>query len=70
MIIMGVVSFLAWDRTPDKCNRYHRHKMRSGTNDINIKTSKPLTETVTVIVYATYSSDITIEDGKVLVENF
>ena len=61
---------LAWDRTPDKCNRYHRHKMGSGTIDINIKTSKPLTETVTVIVYATHSSDITIEDRKVHVENF
>ena len=61
---------LAWDRTPDKCNRYHRHKMGSGTIDINIKTRKPLIETVTVIVYATYSSDITIEDGKVDVQNF
>ena len=61
---------LAWDRTPDKCNRYHRHKMDSGTIDINIKTKRPLTETVTVIVYATYSSDIVIEDGKVLVQNF
>ena len=61
---------LAWDRTPDKCNRYHRHKMDSGTIDINIKTKHPLTETVTVIAYATYSSDIVIEDGKVLVQNF
>ena len=29
---------LAWDRTPDKCNIYHRHKMDSGTIDVNIKT--------------------------------
>ena len=61
---------LAWDRTPDKCNRYHRHKMDSGTIDVNIKTKQPLTETVTVIVYATYSSDIIIEDGRVYVQNF
>ena len=61
---------LAWDRTPDKCNRYHRHKMDSGTIDINIKTKTPLRETVTVIVYATYSSDIVIEDERVYVQNF
>ena len=59
---------LAWDRIPDKCNRYHRHKMDSGTIDVNIKTKQPLTETVTVIVYATYSSDIIIEDEKVYVQ--
>ena len=64
-------SFLiAWDRTPDKCNRYHRHKMNSGTIDINLKTKVPLKETVTVIVYATYSSDIVIEEGRVHVQNF
>ena len=61
---------LAWDRTPDKCNIYHRHKMDSGTIDVNIKTKQVLTETVTVIVYATYSSDIIIQDGKVHVQNF
>ena len=64
-------SFLiAWDRTPDNCNRYHRHKMGSGTIDINIKTGTPLPETVTVIVYATYSSDIIIEDRRVLLATF
>ena len=61
---------LAWDRTPDNCNRYHRHKMSSGTIDINIKTGTPLAETVTVIVYATYSSDIIIEDRHVLLTTF
>ena len=40
------------------------------TIDINLKTKRPLTETVTVIVYATYSSDIGIEDGRVYVQNF
>ena len=64
-------SFLmAWDRTPDNCNRYHRHKMGSGTIDINIKTGNPLQETVTVIVYTTYSSDIIIRDGRVFATTF
>ena len=44
--------------------------MSSGTIDINIKTGTPLTETVTVIDYATYSSDIIIEDGRVLLTTF
>ena len=61
---------LAWDRTPDNYNRYHRHKMGGGTIDINIKTQTALTETFTVIVYATYSSDIIIEDGRVLLTKF
>ena len=36
-----------------------------GTIDINIKTGTVLAETVTVIVYATYSSNIIIEEGHV-----
>ena len=44
--------------------------MESGTIDINLKTKTPLKETVTVIVYATYSSDIVIEEGRVHVQNF
>ena len=53
---------LAWDRAHDNCIRYHRHKMSGGTIDINFRTGTVLAETVTVIVYATYSSDIIIED--------
>ena len=44
--------------------------MDSGTIDVNIKSKQVLTETVTVIVYATYSSDIIIEDGKVHIQYF
>ena len=61
---------LAWDRTQDHCNRFHRHKMDSGTTDIIIKTKDPLKETVIVIVYATYSSDIIISKEKVHLATF
>ena len=44
--------------------------MGSGTIDINIKTGTSLPETVTVIVYSPYSSDIIIEDGRVLLTTF
>ena len=39
--------------------------MSSETIDIDIKTGTVLAETVTVFVYATYSSYIIIEDGYV-----
>ena len=61
---------LVWDRTPDKCNRFHRHAMDSGSISINLKTRVPLARTVTVIIYATYSRDIVIDDNKVLTEAF
>lgn len=61
---------LVWDRTPDKCNRFHRHEMDSGSIDVNIKTKSSLTETVTVIIYATYSTDLTIDMDRVIVPIF
>ena len=57
---------LAFDRSPDKCNRYHRHPYDSGSIDINIKTKVAISSPVTVIVYATYATDIIIDDGKII----
>ena len=57
---------LAWDRTPDKCNRFHTHEMDSGTISINLKTKTPIENTVTVLIYATYSSYIQIDEDKVI----
>ena len=48
---------LVWDRTQDKCNRFHRHISDSGAISINLKTRTVLTNSVTVIIYATYSKD-------------
>ena len=61
---------LAWDRTQDKCNRFHRHIMESGTMSVNIKTKTPLEKTVVVIIYATYSRDLEFDGDKVLTEAF
>ena len=61
---------LVWDRTPDKCNRFHRHAMDSGSISINLKTRTPLVSTVTVIIYATYSRDLVIDGDRVLTEAF
>ena len=61
---------LAWDRTQDKCNRFHRHMMDSGSMSINIKTKTPLEKTVTVIIYATYSRDLEFDGDRVITEAF
>ena len=61
---------LAWDRTPDKCNRFHRHVMDSGSIDINIRLGNPLNKSVCVIVYATYSSDLKISNQKIEIKKF
>lgn len=61
---------LVWDRSPDKCNRFHRHEMDSGSIDVNLKTNTPLTDTVTVIIYATYSTDIQMDGDNVLLNRF
>ena len=53
---------LVFDRSKEKCNRYHRHPHDSGTIDINIRTRENLTSTITVIVYASYSSEILIDE--------
>ena len=53
---------LVFDRSKDKCNRYHRHPADSGNIDVNIRTRTNLPGTVTIVVYATYSSEIYIDD--------
>ena len=54
---------LVFDRSKHKCNRYHRHPFDSGTIDINIRTRQNLPSTINVMVYATYSSEIVIDDA-------
>ena len=57
---------LAFDRSFDKCNRYHRHIFYSGSMDINIKTKYHLAHSVTVIVFSTYSTDIIFDESKII----
>ena len=61
---------LVWDRTQDKCNRFHRHKQDSGSIDVHLKTKTPLTKTVTVVMYATYSADLLFAGDTVITPNF
>ena len=61
---------LVWDRTQDRCNRFHRHITDSGSISINLKSRQALARTVTVIIYATYSKDLVIDGDKVLTDAF
>ena len=61
---------LVWDRTQDKCNRFHRHEQDSGSIDIYLKTRTALSKTVTVVIYATYSADILFDGSTVITPNF
>ena len=61
---------LVWDRLPDKCNRFPRHEMDSGSIDVNLKIREPLPNTVTVIIYATYSTDIHIDIDNNFINRF
>ena len=61
---------LVWDRTQDKCNRFHRHKQDSGSIDVHLKTKTALKKTVTIVIYATYSADLVIAGDTVVTPNF
>ena len=54
---------LNFDFSPDLCNRYHRHIPNSGNIDINLKLKKETDKTVKVILYATYSTDVYIDQN-------
>ena len=61
---------LVWDRTQDKCNRFHRHEQDSGSIDVYLKTKTALRTTVTVVIYATYSADLLLKGDTVITSNF
>ena len=58
-------SFLiAFDRTTDQCNRFHRHEPKQGNIDLVIHSDTATTQTLVAIVYCTYSSDVVYEHLK------
>ena len=68
----GGCFLIVFDRSKEKCNRFHRHPHDSGTIDVNIRSRANLTSTVTVVIYATYSSEIVMDDMNTveLIKNF
>ena len=69
---LGGNFFVVFDRSKEKCNRFHRHPADSESIDINLRTRTNLPQTVTVIVYATYSSEIIIDENNTvnIIKNF
>ena len=60
---------LVWDRTQDKCNRFHRHEQDSGSIDVYLKTKTATSKTVTVVIYATYSTDLLFAGDSIITPN-
>ena len=60
----GGAFFIAFDLSPDLCNGYHKHLHRTGTIDLFMKTSKPLTKSVRVFIHATYDGLLQITPDK------
>ena len=52
---------IGFDRTIDKCNRFHTHPMSGGSIDLYLKLHTNLTESIRVIVYSSYSSYLTFD---------
>ena len=52
---------IGFDRTIDKCNRFHTHSSSGGTIDLYLKLHANLTNSVRVIVYSSYSSYLTFD---------
>ena len=52
---------IAFDRSPDKSNRYRPFMTEGGIMDINLHLRTPTTEVLTLIIYATYTDIISID---------
>jgi len=56
----------AYDLTPDQCNSYQSHGSETGNVDIQLGFKTALTESVQLIVYATYDEVVTINKDRVV----
>ena len=54
---------IGFDRTIDKCNRFHTHTTTGGSIDLFLKLHTDLTNTIRVLVYASYSSYLTFDQN-------
>lgn len=53
-----------FDMTPDQCNNYHIHPTNEGVLDIDIELEEDDKEAITVLVYATFNSVVTIDEDN------
>lgn len=61
---------LAFDRTKSKDNRYRRQEPDSGNISLNLKAKSGLSENTVIIVYATYSSQLSFNGDDVTTITF
>ena len=60
---------LAFNCNPDKCYHYHLHPKQTGTVNLKIEFSSPVTTELTVMTVASYDKVVALSDGRVTVEN-
>ena len=61
---------IAFDRSPDKSNRYRPFMTEGGVMDINLHLRSPTSEVMTLIVYATYSDIISIDEYSTITTSY
>ena len=55
---------IAFDRSPDKSNRFRQFLTEGGVMDLNLILSEPTKEVLIVLIYATYSDILTIDGNS------
>ena len=58
---LGGCFIVGFDRTIDKCNRFHTHTTTGGIIDLHLKLHTNLENSIRVIVYSSYSSYLTFD---------
>jgi hypothetical protein len=63
-------TLFAYDLTPDMCNGWHIHDIQGGSIDLEMSFSAALTKAMSVIVYASFETAITIDKDHHVSANF
>ena len=63
-------TIFAFDLTPDKCNGGHLHQNKLGILDLEVKFSEAITSPITLLLYATFESTMTIDNLRNVEHNF
>ena len=61
---LGGCFIIGFDRTIDKCNRFHTHPTNRGSIDLYLKLHSNLEDSIRVIVYSSYSSFLTFDKNN------
>ena len=66
----GGYSLFAFDISPALCNGRHQEIARKGTVQLELEFSKPLTNTITLLLYSEFDNVITVDRYRNVLKNF